>query len=150
MISSVPHPPADLVASTKRLLMSCPEIGSEALPMSGELSGSHHWRQDPDDFENNQWLEILRTFATAENLYLSKEIVPRVAPTLELVTFGKRLTEVVPSLQNLFLEGPYPAGSVEDAIGNFSTARRRSGCPIVIHDWDGRPWSDSRRVDIDD
>ena len=102
--------------------------------------GSHHWRQDPDDFENNQWLEILRTFTTAENLYLSKEIVPRVAPTLELVTFGKRLTEVLPSLQNLFLERPYPAGSVEDAIGNFSTARRRSGRPIVIHDWDGRPW----------
>jgi len=46
MMFSVPHPPADLVASAKRLLMSCPEIGSEALPLFGELSRANVMIED--------------------------------------------------------------------------------------------------------
>jgi hypothetical protein len=92
-------------------------------------------QQDPDDFENNQWLGILRPFSAAKNLYLSKEIVPRIAPALQLV--GESLTAVLPSLQSLFLEKPYPSGPVEDAIGKFITERQLSDRPIVIRDWDG-------------
>ena len=115
----------------------------------GIIDGSGVSRQKgPDDFEINQWLEILLPFATAENLYLSKKIVPRIAPALELV--GESPTEVLPSLQSLFLQMPYPSGSVEDAIGKFVSARQLSGRPIVVHDWDGRSWSGPRQVDVDD
>ena len=96
-------------------------------------------QQYPDDFENNQWLDILRPFVATKNLYLSKETVPRIAPTLQLV--GESLTAVLPSLQILFLEKPYPSGPVGGIIGKFISARQLSGRPIVIRDWDGRPWS---------
>jgi hypothetical protein len=35
-----------------------------------------------DDVENDQWLEILHPFTTVKNLYLSKGVVPRIAPAL--------------------------------------------------------------------
>ena len=104
-------------------------------------------QQYPDDFENHQWLEILRPFVAAKNLYLSKEIVPRIAPALRLV--GEGLTPpVLSSLRCLFLEKPYPSGPVEDAIRKFVTARQLSDRPIVIRDWHGLYWSS--RGDVDD
>lgn len=94
-------------------------------------------RQDRGDFDKNQWLGILRPFAAAKNLYLSKEIVPHIAPALQLV--GESLA--LPSLQNLFLENPHPSGPVNDAIEKFIMARQLSDRPIVIHDWDRLFWS---------
>jgi F-box-like len=36
----------------------------------------------PDDLGNNYWLELFRPFTTVKNLYLSREIVPHIVPTL--------------------------------------------------------------------
>jgi len=79
-----------------------------------------------------------------KNLYLSKGVVPRIALALqELVV--QRLTEVLPDLQGLLLEEPFPLGLVEEPhlsgpvqenIGKFLAARRLSSHPIVVSHWD--------------
>jgi hypothetical protein len=96
-----------------------------------------------DDVEDDQWLELLHPFATVKNLYLSKGVVPRIAPALQELV-GERLTEVLPALQGLWLEEPCPlgltegllSGPVQDAIEKFVASRLLSGHPIAISLWD--------------
>ena len=51
---------------------------------------------------------------------------------------GSRVTEVLPSLQNIFLEGLRlePSGYLQANIGQFVAARQLSDHAIVISDWD--------------
>jgi F-box-like len=86
--------------------------------------------------ENTRWLDFLEPFATVKNLYLSKEFAPRVAPALRQLV-GGRATEVLPTLQNVFVEEFQPSGLIHEAIGQFITSRQRSDYPIVISDWAG-------------
>ena len=90
-----------------------------------------HWL---DDIDTNQWLEILRPFTAVKNLYLSKELARRVAPSLQELV-GGRVTESLPSLQSLFLEELQPSGLVEEAIGRFVAVRQSSNHPIAILPW---------------
>jgi hypothetical protein len=84
-----------------------------------------------DEAENNQWLGILRPFTAVKNLYLSKEVQPNMASALrELV--GGRTTEVLPSLQNIFLARSEASGPFQEAIRQFVAARQLSGHPIAI------------------
>jgi hypothetical protein len=85
-----------------------------------------------DDIENTQWLDFLRPFTKVKNLHLSKQVAPCVAPALKELT-GERVTEVLPALQNVFLDGFEVSRPVEEAIEQFSAARQLSGCPIAIH-----------------
>ena len=74
------------------------------------------------------------TFTAVKNLYLSDEFAPRIAPALrELV--GGRTTEVLPALQNIFLEGYESSGPVEEDIGHLVSARQAGGHPIAISSW---------------
>ena len=84
-----------------------------------------------DDIEDNQWLDVLHPFTAVKYLYLSREFASRMAPALE-----KLAGEVLPSLQNLFLEGLYPSGPVQGAIGKFVAARQLAGHPIAVSHWD--------------
>jgi hypothetical protein len=79
--------------------------------------------------ENRQWLELLRPFTRVKDLILSKILVRLVAHALRELA-GETVTGVLPMLQNLFLEGPQPLGSVGEAIGMFLDARQLSGCPV--------------------
>ncbi len=89
----------------------------------------------PDDIENVQWLELLCPFTTVKVLYLSQDITPQMAPTLqELVR--ERATEVLPVLQSLFLENLHLSGPVQKAIDMFVAARQLSGHPIAVSRWD--------------
>ena len=84
-----------------------------------------------DEVENNQWLGLLRPFTAVKNLYLSKEVQPNMASALrELV--GGRTTEVLPSLQNIFLARSEASGPFQEAIRQFVAARQLSGHPIAI------------------
>jgi hypothetical protein len=87
-----------------------------------------------DDIENSHWLELLHTFTAVKNLYLSKEIAPRIAPSLQELV-GQRATETLPALQNLFVEDPHPSGPVQEDIGKFVAARQVSDHPIAISPW---------------
>ena len=88
------------------------------------------WR----DIENAQWLELLRPFTSAKNLYLSKEFALRLAPALQELV-GERATEVLPALQNLFLVELRPSGPVQQAIELFVYARQLFGHPIAVSQW---------------
>ena len=91
-----------------------------------------HWQ---DDIETSQWLELLQSFIAVKDLYLSQEFAPRIAPALQELVAGRTM-EVLPALQNLFLEEPRPSGPVEEAVGRFVAARHLSGHSIVVSAWD--------------
>ena len=94
----------------------------------------------PDDVESSHWLELFRPFTAVEDLHISQEFIPRIAPALrELV--GERVVEVLPVLQALFLEDTLPSES-GPGIGQFVAARRRASRPISVSCWD-RELSDS-------
>ena len=88
-----------------------------------------------DNIENSLWLELLHPFSTVKNLHLSKEFVPRIAPALQELV-GSRTTEVLPTLQNIFLENYSPSGPVHEGIGKFVAARQLSGHPITVSLWE--------------
>jgi hypothetical protein len=85
-----------------------------------------------DDMEDTQWLELLRPFASVQDLGLSKDSAPFITPALQELS-GARVTEVFPALQNLFFEGPMPSGPVKKAIRKFVAARQLSVCPVTVH-----------------
>ena len=85
-----------------------------------------------DDTESAQWLELLDPFSTAKNLYLSTEVVPHIARALRQID-GERVTEVLPALQTLFLEG---LRENINLLEPFLSARQFFGHPIVVSHWD--------------
>jgi hypothetical protein len=84
-----------------------------------------------DDIENSQWLEVLHPFTAVKYLYLSKIFASRIAPALQELT-----GQVLPSLQNLFLEDLQSTGPVQKAIEKFVAARQVAGHPIAVSHWD--------------
>ena len=85
-----------------------------------------------DNIANTQWLQLFHTFGSVKNLFLSEKLVQLVAPALQELT-GGRVTEVLPALQNLFLRGPEPSETVQEAIGQFIDERKLSDCPVAVH-----------------
>jgi len=89
------------------------------------------WKNDA--IENTLWLELLHAFPAVKNLYLSKDFAPGIAAALEEIVG----TEVLPSLQNIFVEGLEPSGPFQENIGQFVVTRELSGHSITISVWDG-------------
>jgi hypothetical protein len=88
-----------------------------------------------DDVESGQWRELLRTFISVKDLYISSSSMPRIAPALqELVEEG--VTGVLPALQTLFLEEMPLSGPFQEAIGKFVSARQLAGHPIAVSRWE--------------
>jgi len=119
-------------------LSSLEQVCTSSSPLLSTLEDLYIFedRWDPrrwqNDFENTLWLDLLRSFAVVKNLYLSEEFVPVVAPALqELVG-----TEVLPTLENIFLEGFQPTGTVHEGIEKFVVARRLINCPVAVSHWD--------------
>jgi hypothetical protein len=81
--------------------------------------------------ENTLWLQLLLPYSAVKNLYLSKEFVPSIAAALrELV--GARIMDVLPSLQNIFVEVARPLGNFREIFERFVTAQHISGRPVAI------------------
>jgi len=86
------------------------------------------------------WLELLRFFPATENLYLFDRVVSRIAFALQGLP-PEGVTEVLPALQNVFLEDLLSSGRAEKAIGKIVAARQLSGRPVAVHRWvRGRGW----------
>ena len=102
----------------------------EHLYIQGKIP-EYYWE---DGIESSHWLDLLRPYTAVKDLYLSQELVPHIAPVLQQLV-GKRVTEVLPGLQALFLEEPFPSGPVEEGIGQFVAARQLAGHPIGISCW---------------
>jgi hypothetical protein len=70
-----------------------------------------------------------------KNLYLSKDFALRIAPALD--DLGREIvTEVLPALENVFIEKLKLYGPVTEAFRNFAAMRQLSGHPIVVCHWD--------------
>jgi hypothetical protein len=119
-------------------LSSVAQVCDSALPPLSTLERLEIYfkRSWKDDVENAQWLEFLRPFTSMKDLFLCSQSIPHVAPALEQLV-GERATEVLPVLQNLFLEGQQPSGSVKNAIMKFIAARQLSDRPVSVYhvDW---------------
>ena len=126
------------VSSLEQVCTSClPLLTTEDLYIQQDPYSS----PQPDwqgNIENSLWLELLHPFSTVKNLHLSKEIVPRIAPALQELV-GNRTTEVLPTLQNIFLEEVEPAGRVQEDIGKFVAARQLLGHTIIVSHWEKDP-----------
>ena len=92
--------------------------------------GDLHSRWE-DDVENGQWLELLHPFTAVKSLFLSQKVAARIAPALQELV-GERANEVLPTLQNIFMEGLGSSGVVPEGIGQFVTARHLSSHPIAV------------------
>ena len=84
------------------------------------------------NIDSGQWLELFRPFTAVKGLYISRELVPRIAPALrELV--GERVTEVLPALQTLFLERTFLwTPTIQQTIDPFVAARKLDKHPIAV------------------
>ena len=96
---------------------------------------SPQWRVNID---NIQWLEIFHPLTALKSLYLSKVFAQRIAPALQKLV-GGRATEVLPTLQNLYLERLWPWGPFQDGIEKFVAARQLSGHPMTVSLWERDP-----------
>ena len=91
------------------------------------------WKDDA--IENTLWLEVFLPFTAVKNLYLFKEFAPGIAAALQELV-GGRMTEVLPSLRNIFVVGLAESGFMQENIGQFVAARQLSNHPIAISNWD--------------
>jgi hypothetical protein len=108
------------------------------LAMVEDLCIEHRYSQlvwKNDAIETSLWLELLLPFSAVKSLYLSKEFAPGIAAALQELV-GGRITEVLPSLQNILVERIGPWGPFQENIGQFVVARRLSDHPIAISVWD--------------
>ena len=90
--------------------------------------------------ENNNvlWLELLHPFTTVKNIFLSEGIAPHVVPALQELV-GGRTAEVLPTLQNVFIERLQPSGPVQEGVEKFIAARQLTSHPIAVSRWDKYP-----------
>jgi hypothetical protein len=91
------------------------------------------WKNDA--IENTLWLQLLLPFTAVKDLYLSREFAPGIAAALQELV-GARITDVLPSLQNIFMEGLESSGPLQESIGRFVAARLLSDHPITVSAWD--------------
>ncbi len=119
-------------------LSSVAQVCNTCLPplsMIEDLYIEHEYSQlvwKNDAIENTLWLELLLPFPAVKNLYLSKDFAPGIAAALQEIVG----TEVLPSLQNIFVKGLEPSGPFQENTGQFVTARQHSGHPIAISIWE--------------
>jgi hypothetical protein len=87
-----------------------------------------------DDTENVELLRFFYPFTGVKNLYVCKQLAQCIALALQELA-GDNVTDLLPALESLFLEGLQPSGSVQEAIGEFVAARQLSGHPVAVSDW---------------
>ena len=120
-----------------RQFLSLKQVCTSCLPPLSILEdlyfeGDSHLQSD--SIQNSQWLELFRLFMAVKNLYLSENFASRIAPALQELVEA-RATDVLPTLQNIFLKGLESSGSAQESIGQFVAARQVANHPIGISPW---------------
>jgi hypothetical protein len=121
------------VSSVVQVCTSCmPPLSTlEHLYIRGVTPLRAHWQ----DVENALWLGLLHPFSAVKNLYVDEESAQRILIALrELI--GDRVTEVLPALQNIFLERLMPLAPAQDLLRHFVTMRQVTGHPVAVSHWD--------------
>jgi hypothetical protein len=104
----------------------------EHLYMSETSYSLPQWQ---DDIDTTQWLEIFEPFTAVKNIYLTKAFAQHIAHALQELV-GSEMIEVLPTLQNIFLEAYLPSGPPLEGIGKFIAARQLSDHPITVSLWE--------------
>ena len=86
-------------------------------------------------FESMQWLEIIRPLTAVKELYVCETFAQRIAPALQQLV-GEKVTDLLPVLESLFLEGHQPSDPAQEDIGQFVAVRQLLGRPIAVSHWD--------------
>jgi hypothetical protein len=102
------------------------------LPTLESLVIRNHRKYWQDDTENIQWLELLYLFSSVKDLALFGDLFRLVAPALDGLA-QENVAEVLPVLQNIFLEGPQSSEMIRKISRNFVAARQLLGCPVTVH-----------------
>jgi hypothetical protein len=117
------------VSSMEQVCTSClPPLPTLDLHIDGNPHYRQHWQ---GNVENAPWLRLLRPFTSVKNLYLSEEIARRIVPALQELV-GVRATEVLPALENIFLEEGQRSGPVQEGIQEVVTVRQATNRPIAV------------------
>jgi len=90
------------------------------------------WQQDLD---GPLWLQLFNPFVSVKSLYVSERLGPFVAYALAKLA-GESATEVLLTLDNLFLEGFGSSEFVQETIKEFVSIRQLSGHPIIVRCWE--------------
>jgi F-box-like len=99
-----------------------------------EIRNPRNWE---DDVENIQWLELLSLFPSVKDLVISEKTFRLVAPALDELA-GDSVTDVLPALQNIFLQGPQSLEPNKKDIGRFIATRHLFGRPVTVQHRGGR------------
>ena len=116
------------------------QVCTSCLPLLSVLENlyinlSHSQPDWKDSIENGLWPELLRPFTAVKNFYLSEDAASHIAPAVQELCVEGRTTEVLPTLQNIFLRGPESSGPVQEGIGQFVDARQVAGHSIAVSRW---------------
>jgi len=123
------------VSSMEQICTSLPPLSTLEDLYIHESPHSHFEPVWKDNIENTLWLELLRPFPAVKNLYLSEKIASLITPALQELTGGST-AEVLPSLQNIFLEELQPSGTVQASIQQFAATRQVTSHHIAVARWD--------------
>ena len=114
------------VSSMEQVCTSClPPLPTLDLHIDGNRQ---HWQGNVDDV---LWLQLLHPFTFVKNLYLTEEIAQRIVPALQDLV-GVRAMEVLPTLENIFLEEGQRSGPVQEGIQQVVAVRQAAGHPIAV------------------
>ena len=117
------------VSSMEQICTSClPLLPALDLHINGNPHYRQHWQ---GNVENALWLRLLHPFTSVKNLYLSEETARRIVPALQELV-GVRATEVLPNLQNIFLEEDQRSGPVQEGIQQVVNIRQATNHPIAV------------------
>ena len=122
------------VSSMEQVCTSClPPLSTlDDLYIYEDLYSPPVWQ---DNIENALWLELLQPFTAVKDLYLSKKFASRIMPALQELVEGS-MTEVLPVLQNIFLEELQLSETIQAGIQQFVATRQATGQPITVSRWD--------------
>jgi hypothetical protein len=104
----------------------------EQLGLYDSNFSSSQWQLEVVDNLNTRWMQLLLPFTTVKDLVIDKPIVLSVASSLQELV-GERVAEILPALQNIYLEGFWSLGPVPEGIEKFIAARELSGHPVFVH-----------------
>ena len=112
------------------------------LPTLGGLYINEYTSSEPDwkdNIGNGPWRELLRPFTAMKNLHLSEKIALRIGPALQEHVEGGT-TELLPALENIFLEGLESSGRAHCAGRHWTVRCRPTGRRSLYSNfWMGRP-----------
>jgi len=128
---------SDWRTSTLSLAMLC-ILAFQPLPTLEHLGLYENRYFQPlwqEDMEGTRWHKLLHPYTSVKDLEVSGNLVQLVAGALGELT-GERIMEVLPALQNIFLQGFPAPRPVQEAMGQFVAARQLSGRPVTVHHQD--------------